>query len=149
MRSTGKVSLTGLGLVLVLVLALARPADNADEFKLVVNPANPVASLRRRDLSDMFLGKKIQWPSGGRVLPVDQSATSPVRAAFTRTVHGKSVENVVNYWLQIIFSGRGVPPASKPGDAEVMAFVRADPGAVGYVSPAAAATGLTVITLEP
>lgn len=134
---------------LLLVLALARRAESADEYKVVVNAASPVSSLRRRDLSDMFLGKKTQWPSGGKVLPVEQSATSPVRAAFTRDVHGKSVANVLNYWQQIIFSGRGLPPASKAGDEEVMEFVRGDRGAVGYVSPGAAVTGLKVITLEP
>jgi hypothetical protein len=44
------------------------------------------------------------------------------------------VSAVESYWQQAIFSGRSVPPLEKASDAEVLAFVRANPGAVGYVS---------------
>ena len=66
------------------------------------------------------------------MVPVDQSAGSPVRSAFTRAV--LSVEGmgqisaVQNFWLQQVYSGRSTPPPVKATDAEILAFVAANPG---------------------
>jgi ABC-type phosphate transport system substrate-binding protein len=121
---------------LVVALALvgsARPAPSSDGFQLIVNSANPVASLSREKASKMFLKKISKWDSGAAVAPVDLDQGSPVRAAFSRAVHGKPVSAVVSYWQQLIFSGRDVPPPEKGSDAAVIAFVKANPGAIGYV----------------
>ena len=45
----------------------------------------------------------------------------------------RSVPAVKNYWQSMIFSGRGTPPPEAQLPDQVLAFVRADPGAVGYV----------------
>ncbi|MFI5182916.1 MAG: phosphate ABC transporter substrate-binding protein, partial [Vicinamibacteria bacterium] len=63
--------------------------------------------------------------------------TSRVRAAFSKGVHGRSVDAVQNYWQQQIFSGRDEPPRVKTSDAEVMTFVQSNPGGIGYVSDTA------------
>jgi len=42
------------------------------------------------------------------------------------------------YWREMIFSGRASPPLEAAWEAEALAFVRANAGAIGYVS----ATGL-------
>jgi hypothetical protein len=71
-----------------------------------------------------------------------------VRAEFSKSVHGKAVGSVVAFWQQQIFAGRDVPPAEKAGDEAVLAFVRANPGAVGYVSPAANTAGVKVLEVQ-
>ncbi len=109
---------------------------HGDGYKVVVNGSNPVASVPKRVLSAMFLRKVAEWSNGVKVAPVDQKEGSPVRAAFSEDVHGKSVSAIKSYWGQMIFSGRGVPPPEKGAEAEVLAFVRANPGAVAYVSAA-------------
>ena len=65
---------------------------------------------------------------------MDQAPISPVRGAFNRLVHQKSAGAIASYWQQQIFAGREVPPAEKSGDGAVIAFVKANPGAIGYVS---------------
>ena len=55
---------------------------------------------------------------------------------------------VKSYWNQQIFSGRDVPPVEKKSDAEVLTFVRSTPGAIGYVSDAAAVDGVRVVTVN-
>lgn len=109
---------------------------HGEGYKVVVNSANSAASVPKRILSAMFLKKVAEWSNGIRVAPVDQKEGSPARAAFSEDVHGKSVSAIKSYWGQMIFSGRGVPPPEKGAEAEVLAFVRANPGAVGYVSAA-------------
>ena len=61
----------------------------------------------------------------------------------------KSVSAVKSYWQQQIFSGRGVPPTERSTDSEVLAYVRSNPNAIGYVSSAAALGGsVKVVTVR-
>ena len=55
---------------------------------------------------------------------------------------------VANYWQRQIFSGRGTPPPIKESDAEVIAFVAANPGAIGYVSADAEVSVDMTLTLK-
>jgi len=47
----------------------------------------------------------------------------------------------------MIFSGKGIPPPEKPYDADVVAFVRETPGAVGYVSSGADTSSVKVVAV--
>jgi ABC-type phosphate transport system substrate-binding protein len=114
-------------------------------FHVVVNDANPVSSLTHDEVSELFLKKRSTWADGGLVLPIDQLEGSQLREIFTRQVHRKSAAAVRAYWQQRIFSGHDVPPPEKDGDAEVIAFVRKNPRAVGYVSASAATAGVKVV----
>jgi ABC-type phosphate transport system substrate-binding protein len=105
---------------------------------VVVNSANPLASLPREQVSRMFLKKLTRWPDGAPVQPADLAIDAPVRAQFTDAVLGKSVSTVRAYWNARIFTGRDVPPPEKGSEGEVLAFVSANAGAIGYVSPNAA-----------
>jgi ABC-type phosphate transport system substrate-binding protein len=132
-----KRTLTILGFLASLALpAAAAPASAppAAAFKVVVNGANGVSSMTKEDVSKLFLKKVTSFPGGQAAMPVDQTKDSAVRKAFSTAVLGKDVSTVDSYWQQAIFSGRATPPAEKPGDNDVLAFVRANPGAIGYVS---------------
>ena len=122
-------------LVMLTVIASIIPAIAAgQEFKIVINQANSTSSITTDGLSQCFMKQGNTWISGYPVIPVDQAASSDVRRAFSGAVHGRDVNAIKSYWQRQIFSGRGVPPAEKASDQEVLAFVRANPGAVGYVS---------------
>jgi ABC-type phosphate transport system substrate-binding protein len=142
----------------MLVLALVAPAllrsPEAAEpgFKVVVASANPVAAVGRVELAKIFLKSVTRWKDGREIAPVDQSGRSPVRAEFTRDVLEKAgmgrMSAVESYWQQQVYSGRGVPPVVKASYAEVVAFVVANPGAVGYVGATADTTGVKVVELR-
>lgn len=120
--------------VIALFLALVGGGGAPQSgYVAIVNEANGVTSLNAAELSKMFLGKTPRWPSGMTVVPVDL-AQAGAREAFSQAVHHKSVAAVRAYWQQQIFSGRGVPPVEKASNDEVLDFVRATPGAVGYVA---------------
>ncbi len=138
--------LLSLALLGGLWLGDATPSASAADFKVVVNASNAVGSLGAAALQRLFLKKDTRWVGGEAVDPVDQSAKSPVRAAFTTQVHGKDVGSVKSYWQKQIFSGRGTPPPEMPSDAEVLAYVRSHVGAVGYVaSDVAVGDGVKVV----
>lgn len=137
-----------IGCRLALFLAILLPAASAAaDYVVVVNPSVPVSSLSRSEASRIFLRSWTQWPSGEHVKPVDLSKSSPIRAAFTKEVLGRSTGAIEQYWTQAVFSGRAVPPPEKRTDAEVITYVRDTPGAIGYVSSAAATEGVKRVTL--
>ena len=127
------------------------PAADEGSFVVIVAASNPATSIRRQELARFFLKKTGRWNDGRGVVPVDLSAGSPVRSAFTRavlSVEGMGqISSVQNFWLQQVYSGRSTPPAIKATDAEVLAFVTANPGAIGYVGAAPAAGGVKVLTV--
>jgi ABC-type phosphate transport system substrate-binding protein len=130
------------------LLSGPRDALAASDFKVIVHASNPSGSLTAPQLDRLFLKKDTRWESGDAVEPVDQSARSSARAAFSTQVHRKDVGAVKSYWQQQVFSGRGTPPPEMSSDAEVVAFVRSHAGAIGYVSSAAAiGDGVKVVRL--
>ena len=131
-------------LILLTILVGAVPGA-PPELRVVVNEANPVSSLSRQEVSDLFLKKTSRWAQLGLVMPVDQPEGAAVRETLNREIHHKSLSAVRAYWQQRIFSGRDVPPPEKDGDAEVLSFVRKNPGAIGYISSSASAAGVKVV----
>ena len=105
-----------------------------NSYKVVVNPNNPVTSLTEAQLSKLFLKKVTRWEDGRKVELVDLKEESPLRDVFSKDIHGRSTAAIKRYWQQMIFSGRSVPPPEKASDKDVLEYVKAHPGAIGYVS---------------
>jgi len=133
----------------VAALRASPAAAQGEGFIVIVNQTNPVTSLSRQQVADMFMKQMRVWGQGGDVHPVDLPAVSPVRDAFSRAVHGKPASAVASWWGQQMFSGRAVPPPQRSTDRAVNNFVREDGLAIGYVSPGAAEAGVKVIRITP
>jgi ABC-type phosphate transport system substrate-binding protein len=117
-----------------------------EAYSVVVNSTNPLSSVSRKVLSAMFLRKTLEWSNGVKVSPVDQKESSAVRESFSAAVHDRHTSAIKSYWLQMIFSGRSVPPPETTTGGEVLAFVRSHPGGVGYVlATEASAEGVKVL----
>lgn len=135
-------------IVILALLVWTVPAiANGQGFKVVVNEANGSETVSKRQLEDIFMKKTATWSNGRPVIPVDQTASSSTREGFSKVVFGRDTNAIQSYWQRQIFSGRGVPPPEKASDEEVLAFVRVNPGAIGYVS-AKADVGAGVKVLE-
>jgi ABC-type phosphate transport system substrate-binding protein len=145
-----RIAVAALLMSAALGVAGSRAADEPS-YVVIVAEGNPVSSIKRQELARFFLKKTGRWSDGHGVIPVDQSAGSPVRAAFTRAVLAVEgmgqISAVQNFWLQQVYSGRSSPPAVKASDPEIVAFVAANPGAIGYVAAASAMRGVKVLTV--
>jgi ABC-type phosphate transport system substrate-binding protein len=113
-------------------------------FVIVVHRNNPVESMPRREVSAIFLKKVSRWRNGEPTQPVDLEP-SPVREKFSRAVHGRGMEAIAAYWQQRVFSGRDSPPPERKRDEDVLAYVRDNPNAIGYVSGKASTAGVKVM----
>jgi ABC-type phosphate transport system substrate-binding protein len=125
---------TRLAAVLVsIALAGSRPAQAADAFKVIVNAKITGHAVSRETLAQVYLGRADRWSDGKPIAAVDLSTTSPVRAAFSQAVLGMSTLAVRQHWTRTIGNGH-VPPMARSTDEDVIAFVSARTGAVGYVA---------------
>lgn len=129
---------------LALIAASISPTERmyAQEFVVIVNTANTATSMSKGVVSDIFLKKN------NNLTAVDRDKNSRIRAAFSKSAHGRSSSVIEPYWVKQIFSGKDVPPMEKSSDAEVIAFVRANTSAIGYVSPGAElGTGVRILAV--
>jgi len=130
------------------LLVLPAPAGETPGFRVIVNAQNPVSSVKTSFVADSFLKKVSEWGDGQGIKPVDQKSSSETRRLFSTTILGRSVAAVRTYWQQRVFSGRGVPPPELDGDTEVVRYVSANRGAIGYVSDAASLDGVKMVSLH-
>lgn len=122
-------------------------AEDPAAFKVIVHPSNPATQITRLKVGEIFLKKEKRWPDGQQAVPVEPPVKSAVRQRFDQDIFGKPVIAISAYWQQMIFGGKGVPPPEKSSDADVVAFVRETPGAVGYVWTGAEASGVKVVAV--
>lgn len=117
-----------------VVLGLAGPSTAAGErFQVIVHPDNHVDTLSRDFLRNAYLKKATEWGQGGTIRPIDLPSKVNVREQFVHDVLKKTPAQLKTYWNQQIFSGKGVPPPEARSAAEVVSYVLANPGAVGYL----------------
>jgi ABC-type phosphate transport system substrate-binding protein len=109
------------------------PAGQAAEVVAVVSATNPVTTLSKSQIADIFLGKLTRFADGRLVVPVDQVENSAVRVAFYREFAGKSPAQIKALWSKIIFTGRGQPPAEAVNHIAVIKFIAKNPDAIGYI----------------
>jgi ABC-type phosphate transport system substrate-binding protein len=134
-------------LTLSIAVLLAQ-ALVGQSYKVIVNTSNSTSSISKKDISDLFMKKKIKWDNGTAVMPVDLGASSKVRETFSQEIHGKSVGAIRSAWQQAAFSGTGSAPPEKTGDAEVIDYVKKNPGAIGYVTTSTKTEDVKVIDIK-
>ncbi|MDN3519416.1 phosphate ABC transporter substrate-binding protein [Aquisalimonas lutea] len=131
------------GLVCSLMIGTA-----AAEIVVVVSRDNPVDSLSRTELADIYLGRMDRFPNGDPAMPIDQAERSPAHDAFYNDYLGRSPAQIKAHWSRLIFTGRGQPPRSlKDGDT-VAEFIADNPRAIGYVDRSMVGEQLRVVTIE-
>lgn len=126
------VSLRVVGLVLAAGISASAEAPSLP-FRVIVGAKVAGRSVPRDVLAQIYLGKVSRWGNGSLIVAVDLSSTLAVRQAFSEQIVGMPVEAVKNHWMRIGSTGPR-PPLTKASDEDVIAFVAAEQGGVGYVS---------------
>jgi hypothetical protein len=137
-RTLAAFAATTLAVVAIAIASDRAVAQPAPAYVVIAHPQVRVARVSREFLADVFLKRKTRWPGDKLIRPVDLDARSSVRKRFSDDVLRRTTAAVRNYWRQIVFSGRGVPPPELDDDRAVVDYVLRHEGAVGYVSSAAA-----------
>lgn len=144
--------------LLPLVAALLAPGGRSSAadsetragaaYQIIVNPANRVSSVDRAFLSNVYLKKVATWRNDWTVRPVQLSRRFPLRDQFTREILKKSPSQLRSYWNRQIFSGKAVPPLEFETQEDVIKYVLANKGAIGYVAAGTSPRGAKIVRLE-
>lgn len=130
---------------LLMAFVLAVPVAAAD-VQVIANPAVGVTEIAADDLKDIFLGAKTTL-DGSPVQPVfEQSGAT--HDTFLKAFVGKSDAALRNHFKTLVFTGKGTQPKAFATDAEVVKYVAATRGAIGYVSAAADTAGTRKLRIK-
>lgn len=92
----------------------------------------------------IFTGRVVEV-GGQAVTPVNVVAGSAVRAQFLQTYLQQDEDKYIAYWTVRRYIGKGVPPRELNSPDEVLRFVAATPGAIGYVPESSIAAGVNIL----
>lgn len=118
----------------ILALALLVISSANADVLVVVNKDNDIDSFSKRQLVDIYMGKNLYLPDGSLAIRLDQAPDSETREVFYRQLLGKSVAEVNAYWARLLFTGRASPPHVLSSSKEILAVVRKNKNAIGYVN---------------
>jgi ABC-type phosphate transport system substrate-binding protein len=128
-------------LPLALALLASSPAASADpepdDFVVIVAGNAPHTPMDKETLARIFLRKKTFWDNGEAIVPVNLSASHPLRRLFSEQILGLDPEELDNYWNAQYFHGV-FPPYVVASEEAMLRFVAQSAGAIGYVSACAA-----------
>lgn len=144
MAPTIKTFATVLSGLLLGLVAAAAPA----EVVVVVSADNPVESLSRVQLTDIYLGRLNRFPNGDAVVPIDQRESSPAHDEFYSRYLDQSPAQIKAHWSKLIFTGRGQPPRAVSGGEAAAELVAGNPNAIGYLDAELVDERLRVVSVE-
>jgi ABC-type phosphate transport system substrate-binding protein len=110
----------------------------AQDLVVVANKSVKSADVSAGDLKDVYSGDKSSLKDGSHVIPVTLKGGA-THEAFLRKFVGKNEPAFRAAWRSLVFTGQGSMPRSFDTEADVLEFVAATPGAIGYVSAGAGA----------
>lgn len=137
-----------IAVICVWLCALTSSIAGDARYELIVHPDNSVSEVSRDFLRDAFLKKATSWSDGATIRPIDLPSKVPARDRFTQDVIRKTPAQLKNYWNQQIFSGKGVPPPEADNVDQVIRYVLANPGAVGYLPAGTDPQGAKIIGIK-
>lgn len=118
--------------LLVLAVAALAPLAHAD-FYLIVQAANPQPALTQREAVGMFMGRNRAFHSGEVAQVYDLPRDSTQRAEFYQRLTGMGPAQINSYWARLMFSGQTMPPYAVQDEAAMVAVVKSNANAIGWV----------------
>lgn len=129
--------------LLPLLLLLPCSVAHAD-IALIAHAS--IARVDEDTVQKIFTGRVIEV-GGVNVVPVNAGSGSTLRNRFLKAFLNQDEEKYTAYWTVRRYIGKGKPPRELAGSADIIAFVQATPGAVGYVEEADLKTGVNVVNV--
>lgn len=132
---------------LAVVIILAAAPQAAADIAVVVHPDCPLQSLTPKQVSDLYLGRRL---SIGELEPMqvfDQPPSSPLRERFFLQINGMDLRRLNAYWARLQFSGDTQPPTPLADSRQIVEVVARNRCAIGYVDPTYVTTSVRTVLL--
>ena len=134
--------------VLALWGATLAPAAVPPSSLLVIAHADTPA-LNEDALQRIYLGKIVEI-DGRPVIPVNLAKGNNLRRDFMERILAQDDDKYIAYWTVRRYIGKGSPPREFASVEQQLEFIRATPGAVGYIDASAEVIpGLKTVFKKP
>lgn len=143
MQRTGIV-LTGL--IILTQFVMSSQADS-QEILVITNNADSITVLTQREIRKIFLGHQTRWQDHSRIIIVT-STNQALNKIFIRKYIRKTPSQFKHWWRKKLFTGEGKLPKSFQNDEDVIQYVAANKGAVGYIFADSAHADVNIIQLS-
>lgn len=132
----------GIALWLALAAGIAGSADAPPA--LVVIAHAKLDGVDAPTLLRLYQGRAVEV-NGTPVTVVNLAPGHPLRAQFLARVLNQDEERYIAYWTVRRHVGKGIPPRQFATPSEVIEFVQATPGGMGYIAVTDLRPGLNVV----
>jgi ABC-type phosphate transport system substrate-binding protein len=123
------ITLAQRGMLWAVMVFTAAPALAFADVYVIVNPG---LNLSADDIKNIYTGEK-ELAESTKIRPQDNSAA---REEFLKKVLQLDAAKYESMWTKKSFRDGINPPTVRASDAEVIAYVKSNPGAIGYVTSA-------------
>jgi ABC-type phosphate transport system substrate-binding protein len=123
------ISLAQRGVLWAVMLFTAAPALAFADVYVIVYPG---LNLTADDIKNIYTGEK-ELAESTKIRPQDNSSA---REEFLKKVLQLDAAKYESLWTKKSFRDGINPPTVRASDAEVIAYVKSNPGAIGYVTTA-------------
>lgn len=113
-----------------------------DDIVVIAHPA--IARVDQPTLQRLYTGRAVEV-GGVPAHVVNAPPGTPSRERFLSQVVQLDDGRYVAYWTVRRHVGRGAPPRELKTAAEIIAYVQATPGAIGYIPASELRPGLNVV----
>lgn len=132
----------------IFTLALLAFATLASGAPAIIGNKNIAAEkLDAATVKAVFLGKKVSWETGGRVV-LAVLKPGPAADEFLQKAVDMNAAAFGNYWRRLAMTGGGTAPKFFEKEEELRKFVAETPGAVGFIDSANADASVATLTLH-
>lgn len=130
--------------ILIATIALSLTNVAMAEVAVIVNSAN-ADELKKGKVKRIFLKKIKSFANGAEINVFSLPADNTVTNEFNQKALNKSGSQIRSYWSKLVFTGAATPPTELATAAEVIAAVKADPNAIGFIESSAVTGDVKVI----
>jgi ABC-type phosphate transport system substrate-binding protein len=130
----------------ISLLSLAAAADPSQVI-IIANNQVMVDGLQRSIIADIYQGRKGKWDTGQKIM-VTMLKKGSAHETFTSRIVQTTPMKLKTLWKKVIFSGAGTPPKVFKAEKDLMQYVAATAGAIGYISAQTEPTGVKIITVK-
>src|SRR5580658_8106270 len=112
---------------------------------IIANKNLEKEKLDASTVKSVFLGKKVAWDTGGRVM-LAVLRNGAVADDFLKASVDMNTSGFNNLWRRLAMTGGGTAPKSFESEEELRKYVAETPGAVGFVDSANVDASVVVLT---
>jgi len=114
-----------------LIMLLLFVTLSAEKFVLITNRENPIKSLNKEEIKQIYLKKRRFWGET-KLTTLNLPPSSTLRQDFERDILGMRAKELENYWMRQHYKGQR-PPYRLKSPQSVLMFVKKVKGAIGYI----------------